>query len=175
MTSLYTLAFPLLEHQDAAWIDAFREAHDPQHAIVATHFTLVFGSDKVSEKTYLEHVEAVSASAYPIDFTCRYAMLSTEPGSARGLMFLVPDEGFSGLSLLHDRLYEGPLSANLRLDLPFVPHITIGASGDRADARRRCDELNSRPFCVQGRVAELVVVANEGGMLRTIGTYPLAG
>src|SRR5262245_22726723 len=51
-------------------------------------------------------------------------------------VFLVPDEGNSALSLLHDQLYTGPLVSHLRLDLQYVPHITIGTLSDREKAKR---------------------------------------
>jgi hypothetical protein len=49
-------------------------------------------------------------------------------------VFLVPDEGSGALSLLHDRLYSG-LLASLRIDLPYVPHITIGRCSERQKAK----------------------------------------
>lgn len=172
MNALYTLAYPTLSPADADRIEAFRRLHDPQHDIVAAHFTLVFGCREIDERTYVEHVASVAQMSAPIRLHCCYAMLGTDE-AARGLVYLVPDEGYGAISRLHDALYGGPLSAQLRLDIPFVPHITLASSADRNAAKRLCDELNAAGVAIHGSLERLSVAALQGGKICNLAEFPL--
>ncbi|AOZ00044.1 hypothetical protein BKK81_12955 [Cupriavidus sp. USMAHM13] len=171
MTTLYTLAYPRLHPEDGHRIEAFRRAHDPHAALLPAHFTLVFGCDSIVTETYLRHVEAVCRQARPLDFVCRYAMPAAD-GPARAYVYRVPDQGFSGLSRLHDTLYRGPLAGALRLDLPYIPHITLGTA-DPATAKLASDRLNTPGIEIPGRVDTVTVAAMDGGELRHLAEFPL--
>ena len=173
MRQLYTLAYPRLAPTDAAFIDGFRRQHDSQHALVPAHFTLAFGCAEVDDAAYLAHVQQLARSAAPLDYVCRYAMLGTDPGGGRAYAYLVPDEGYSALSRLHDAAYQGVLAPYLHLHTPYVPHITLAAGLDARQMKRLCDELNASGLEVHGRVEALVVVAVEEGVLREVGEFAL--
>jgi len=172
VTLLYTLAYPSLSAADADRIEAFRRLHDPQHDIVAAHFTLVFACGEVVERTYVEHVASVSRMFSPISFSCRYAMLGTDE-AARGYAYLVPDEGYSGISRLHDALYGGLLADHLRLDIPFVPHMSLASSTDRPAAKRLCDELNAAGVQIHGSIERLSVAALRDGRICKLAEFSL--
>ena len=173
MKTLYTLAFPTLAAEDAQWIEAFRQRHDPHCDVVAAHFTMVFATSRVAEHTYTKHVEAIARTWKPIPFVCRYAMLGTDAGASRAYTYLVPDEGYSDLSRLHDALYRGCLAESLRLDIPYVPHITLGSCDSGVQAKRQCDELNEQGVLVKGVVHALRVAAVEQNRLSTLNTIKL--
>ena len=118
---LYTLAYPVLSHDDALRVEAIRREHDPQFGVVAAHFTLLFACDAIDQEAYAAHVGAVSRAVSPIHFVCRNANLSADDAAGLASVFLFPDEGYGDLSSLHDALYRGPLAPHRRLDLPFVP------------------------------------------------------
>ena len=122
----------------------------------------------------MSHVEAASNLARPVRFTCRYAMLGTDHQTDSAYVFLVPDEGYSDLSRLHDHLYRGVLAEHLRLDVPFIPHITMGACSDHWLAKRLCDDLNDHGLEVGGLVDTLTVAAVDGGKVRELGAFGLA-
>jgi 2'-5' RNA ligase len=173
MSALYTLAYPELSTADADRLDALRRRHDPHHEVVAAHFTMVFACSGVDERTYVEHVAAVSRGTSPISFSCRYAMLGSDDEAQRGYVHLVPDEGYGAVSRLHDALYDGLLSSHLRLDIPFVPHITLGASTDRNALKRLRDELNGTNFTVHGSIQKLSVAALHEGRIRNLANISL--
>ena len=175
MRPLYTLAFPVLSTDDVSEIEAFRREHDPHFSVVEAHFTMVFRCSAVAESAYVAHVEAVCRQARPISFVCRYAMLGADEEAERAYVFLVPDEGYSGLSRLHDDLYQVPFAEHLRLDIPFVPHITIGATDDRVAAKQLCDDLNGRGLSIHGAVNALTVVALDQDKVRRLRTFDLGG
>lgn len=177
MRSLFTLAYPQLAGPDAARIEALRRDHDPHASLVAAHFTLVFGATRVGEADYLAHVAAVARAGRPLRFACRYAMLGADDagGGGRAYAWLVPDEGASALARLHDALYRGPLARSLRLDIPFVPHVTLAASPDRAAMKGLCDALNDKGLDIAGTVDALAVAALEDGRLAEVATFALGG
>ena len=142
MRELFTLAYPKLSDQDLEFIDTFRRRHDRQHQVVRAHFTLAFGCSEIDERAYVEHVEQVALLWRPIPFVCRYAMLGADARSEHAHVFLVPDEGYSSICRLHDDVYRRALAPFLRLDIAYVPHITLGTSADRAAMKAYCDELN---------------------------------
>lgn len=170
---LLTLAYPRLSADDTRRIDAIREMHDPNVGLVRPHFTLVFGCEAVPEPEYVGHVRRVSLETAPIHFVCRYAMLGSDDEVERAYVFLVPDEGSSQLARLHDALYRGALAKHLRLDLPYVPHITVGASSNRLAAKRVCDELNDSGVEIQGTVNAITVAARDNESMRNVVSFAL--
>ena len=118
-------------------------------------------------------MNAVTHALQPIPFVCRYAMPWFE---ANGLAyaFLVPDEGYSDLSRLHDDLHGDPLAASLRRDVPFVPHITIGSCADPGAVRGWCRELNRGRIEVAGIVSALTVATLETNAVSDIARFKFA-
>lgn len=173
MKKILTLAYPRLSGPDAEFIEAFRQQHDGQHRLAKAHFTMAFGSAGIDEHAYLKHVEETARAARPIAFACRYAMLAGD--AAQAYAYLVPDEGYSQLSRLHDALYRQLLAPTLRLDLPYVPHIAVASSSNRALMKSLCDELNQGNLEIRGSVERLTVAALENSVLTDLVSYPLGG
>lgn len=171
--ALLALAYPELAPGDRAWIEAIRAAHDPRHAIVAAHITLVFPTTDLAPEAFVAAVARHASGGAPIPFTLRCALPFGDTTGAATDVFLVPDEGLGALVRLHDRLYAGALAPALRLDIPFIPHLTVGRAADPREAKRLADALNARPLAVAGRVAALDVVAHEAGAVRTLARLPL--
>ena len=63
----------------------------------------------------------------------------------------------------------------LNLDIPFVPHITLGVFRDKTEAKRLCDELIARGIAISGEVNALSIAALEAGKIRDLETFPLIG
>lgn len=174
--TLYTVAYPECNVQDLRAIDAWRAENDATgHSLIRPHFTLVFASNAVDEPNYLAHVAAVAARTAPIAFHCRYAMLGAEVNGPRAHAYLVPDEGYAALSLLHDALYTGPWAEALRVDLPYTPHITVGTFESALPARHWCAARNQAGVSIPGRVAALWVGQVVEGRFEHRGQFGLAG
>ena len=141
--------------------------------MIDAHFTMVFGCAAIGLNEYMNHVANVAASSKAIAFSCKYAMLGADDEDDTAYVFLVPDQGYAEVSLLHDRLYTGPFQAYLRLDLPYIPHITIGTLSTRTEAKALCDELNRQGLCVEGRLKALTVGSIEGGKFRNFSKHAL--
>jgi hypothetical protein len=80
----------------------------------------------------------------------------------------VPDEGYSEIVKLHDKLYDGPLAPELRLDIPFIPHIGIGNAIDPFACKKLADELNRKAFEIDGRIETLDVTWYEENKVETL-------
>lgn len=174
MRTLYTLAYPEVSGTDAAFIEAFRREHDlPYRDVVTAHFTMVFGCGDVPESDYLTHVKSLASISSPIPFSCKYAMLGGDHQDDTAYVFLVPDEGYSKISLLHDHLYTGILEPYLKLEVPFVPHITVGTMKDRRAAKLLCDELNRKGIRIDGSLRSLTVGALENEKIKDLACFKL--
>ena len=174
--SLFTIACLDIPPEQRRFIDSFRQVHDPQAALVPPHFTLVFGAGEAGgadEAAYLRHVESVAQASAPIHFHCRCATLGTDERAERAFVYLVPDEGHAAITLLHDRLYRGPLAGGLRLQAPYVPHITVAATADFGQAKAWCDALNALGVDVAGVLASLTAGAVRGGAFRVLQTFEM--
>lgn len=158
MAALYTIAYPVISKKDAEFIRAFRARHDQLRAqMIQPHFTLVFGCVKVPSADFIAHSGRIAGHASAIRFCCRYAMVSGSDKEEAAQVHLVPEEGYSAISRLHDKLYTGPLAAELALNIPYVPHITIGSLSTRKAAKELCDQLNEKGLDIRGSIAALTV------------------
>ena len=87
---------------------------------------------------------------------------------------MVAAEGYSEIVKLHDRLYTGMLTGELRLDIPFIPHITIGNSKDPQVCATLADRLNAENFAIAGRISSIDIVTYENNRIETICQVELA-
>lgn len=152
---LCVVAYPGLDAADWDWLQSIRRQWDPQHALIDPHFTLIFPTGAVDAEALEAHVRAAVAGIRPFGVVLRCALPVKDSFSAQTHLFLVPDEGLGQLVRLHSRLYTGPLQAHLRLDIPYLPHITVGAFPDAGECKAAADRLNEQPFAVNGRVERL--------------------
>lgn len=152
------LAYPTLHKSDYDLIQSHRKDHDRQYSVVDPHFTVVFSTENVASEKFISEIKNKSKDIRKINFTIRRATINKDAFSDYYYIFLVPDEGSSDILKLHDKLYSEILASNLRLDLDFIPHITIGNSKDKFDCKRIVDEWNSRNFCIKGGIDKLTIV-----------------
>jgi hypothetical protein len=81
-------------------------------------------------RSIVSHISESIQAVEPFEFVIRCAVLSNDAFGAYTHVFLVPDEGHSKIIKLHNRLYTGVIESQLRLDIPFIPHIGIDNSLD---------------------------------------------
>ncbi len=156
--ALHVIAYPQLLPHDYAWIQAIRTEHDPQYTIVEPHITLVFPTTRVDQAQFTAHVQAQAAHIGCIPFTIRCALIVKDPLSLLTHLFLVPDQGFSQLVKLHDTLYTHALASSLRLDIAYIPHVTIGAFTDPIACKQIADRINQDNIAIQGQINTLDII-----------------
>ncbi len=167
--SLLVLAYPLLSHKDFEWIQNIRSKYDARYYnVVKPHFTIVFPVTDVQPSEFIEDVERNSTGFKKISFFTRSALIVKDSFSEFTDVFLVPDEGYSRIVKLHDKLYSGILKNNLRFDIPFIPHIGIAGSKDPLESKSIADELNRADFSIKGILNKLDIITYDYPKVETI-------
>lgn len=173
---LLCLGYPRLSEVDTRLIRNFRRKHDKKYVdVVDAHWTMIFpgSSEGISQDDLERHIQAVAEDSAPVGFTCRYALVYGDDGCDDYYIFLVPDEGFSGISLLHDRLYSDFMRPKLRLDIPYVPHIGIATGKDREELHDLATEWNRKGHEIGGTIDELTLSSYDGGQVSDLKRFPL--
>lgn len=167
--ALAVLSYPELRERDLGWIESCRQWYDRlRYAPIAPHFTFVFPTAAVASGELVGHVRRVADGWGSLSFVIRCGLLFPNMMSADTDLFLVPDEGFSDVVRLHDALYSGLLESELRLDVPFIPHITLGYAPDAGYCKQVADELNANFRALAGTIQSLDVAEVAGDNVRTV-------
>lgn len=163
--SLVVLGRPSIAAADRAWIDDLRGRHRGSifQASLGAHVTLVFPTDATDPTGATSHLATVAAETEPFDLTFRATMPWLDRYTGETFVYLVPDAGNAALIRLHDRLYSGPLAEALRLDLAYVPHITLGRFGEAKVAKALVDDLNAQDIDIAGRLETVELFRLEDG------------
>jgi hypothetical protein len=173
--SLLVVNYPALSAEELEKIQSVRRQHDLlNYDVVAPHFTLVFPVFDHDEKSFIAHVEQIAQSLSSFDFVIRCAVLGDDAFSDYTHVFLVPDEGYSRIVRLHDLLYTGILASELRLDIPFIPHIGIANDLNPQVCKTIVDTWNATDFEIWGKVQRLDVIWYEENQVGTIAQFELA-
>lgn len=166
--------YPIFSTDDFNWIQSIRQRHDRLFFdVVAPHFTIVFPTEDLDESSLTEHLNQKVSEFKPFDCIFRCAILGDPSFMDYAHIFLIPDEGFSNLISLHDRLYTGILETELRLDLPYIPHIGIASLPSPKECKTVVDELNQQQFEIRARVDTLDIIGYDGKTTWGIKKYTL--
>lgn len=167
--ALAVVNYPTLSNEDQAWIQTVREEHDKLYFhVIDPHFTLVFPTENIDQALLIEHVRKRVDSFEPFEVVFRCAIVGDPDFQEHAHVFLVPDEGFSEVVKLHDRLYMGLLRPELRLDLPFLPHVGIANAREVETCKDLVDALNAENFEIRGKVEQLEVIGYDGAKVWTL-------
>ena len=167
--SYIVLAYPNISESDYQFIQDYRKKYDPKYfSLVEPHFTIVFSTSNLSEDEFVVEVEKQTQGISKFDFKIRCATINQDDSKDFYHEFLVPDEGYSNIVKLHDKLYSDIFLDNLRFDIDFVPHIGIGNSEDVLVSKRRIDELNAKDLLIEGTVQVLDIVKYENNQISTV-------
>lgn len=176
--SLVILSRPVWAATDRAWLKALRDRHggayfDPS---LGPHVTLVFPVEEVEESAAVSHLHAVVSDTPSFEAAFRAVLPVKDDFSSDTFLYLVPDEGLSGIVRLHDRLYSGPLADALRLDIPYIPHVTLGRFSSARIAKALADDLNAQDPVLATRVETVELCRlTDGSAPHRIAEFPLGG
>ena len=156
------IAYPNIKSSDFDLIQEFRKRNDELfYSVVEPHFTIVFPTFDLSKEEFCKTIFATTLDVDKIDFTIRCATINKDAFNEYYHCFLVPDEGYSKIIKLHDKLYSEQLTDNLRLDIDFVPHIGVGNSKDKFVCKKMVDSWNKKDFSISGTISNLTIVEFE--------------
>ena len=157
--ALLVIAVPEFSALDYDKIQSFRAKNDGLfYGVVEPHFTLVFPVFDVPIDRFKQEIVLKAREFMPFVFNIRCSTINKDAFNHYYHTFFVPDEGFSDLIKLHDKLYSDILADNLRLDIDFIPHIGIGNSLSAKQCQEMAREWNSKEFCIAGKISSLQVV-----------------
>lgn len=167
--SLLVIAYPELEKKDFDWIQSVRKEHDERYyKVLDPHFTIVFPVFNFNSKSFINHIENASRKFKKFYFVLRCAQIIKDTFSNYTDVFLIPEEGYRLFVILHDALYTGPLAKELRLDIPFIPHIGIAGYADTGKCKNLTDKLNSKNIEIVGAINKLNIVTYVNDTVTTL-------
>ncbi len=106
---------------DITTVNAFRKKYDPMFGVISPHVTIVFPFRGINESTVIQHIQSVTEKQK--SFSVHFHGLTK---SFDNYLFLLIEEGKEEVYKLHDKLYTNVLASELRTDIPFIPHMTLG-------------------------------------------------
>lgn len=162
------IAYPDLSSHHFTQLQSYRQKNDDLFTIIEPHFTFVFPMNDIYKVDFVNEIKAKSKAFKKIDFAIRCATVHKDSFSEHFYTFLVPDEGYSSMVKLHDKLYSGNLKDNLRLDIAFVPHIRIGNSIDKNLCKQMVNDWNHTDFLISGTISKLTIVKFENNVVWNI-------
>jgi len=167
--SLLVIAYPEFEKKDYSWIQSFRKEHDERYFnVVEPHFTIVFPVSNIDINILSTHVTSVVKKFKEFYFVLRCAQIVKDSFSDYTDVFLIPEEGYRIFVKLHDALYSGPLKNELRLDIPFIPHVGIANNINAYQCKTLADQINHLNIEIVGAISKLDIVSYENNTVATL-------
>lgn len=167
--TLLVLCYPEMSAADYGRIQAFRQQHDGlYYHVIGPHVTLVFPTFDWEAEPFVAETAKQLRGFRPFDFCLRCAVLNKDAFNNYYHTLLVPDEGYSQVVKLHDRLYADKLFPHRALQVDFIPHIGIGNSKNPNTCLQMIDSWNKDEFSIWGRIVALDVVRYEDDTVQTI-------
>lgn len=171
---IYVLTYPNFEPGLAERIRRFRIENEPVRAgMVPPHITLVFGFRDARPKELFELCEALADRSSQFDVGFASSHVVYDPFENAHKLFLVASAGSSRLAELHQQLNDGPHRGELKVDIPYRPHMTVATNDDRTIIER-LDVAALGSFPLFGTIRALEVVELADGKLHCLRTIPFA-
>ena len=109
--------------------------------MIAAHVTLVFPTE-VAEASVVAHVGNALRLCESIPLVLRGATICPDAIESGYYVVLRVEEGHAELRVVHDALYDGVLASRRRRDIPFEPHVTVGAHPALSECERITSQIN---------------------------------
>jgi 2'-5' RNA ligase len=167
------ISYPNMSREDFSLVQTIRAEYDSQYQLIGPHFTLVFPCPVPDQVDLVRHVGQKVQGIKRIPFVIRQAIWVEGNPNGQYNLCLVPDAGSNEIKKLHDDLYTGLLAAELRRDIPFIPHITIGNRGSPEILSGLAAKLNARGLNIAGVLDSLEIASLEGQKIGTLERIPL--
>lgn len=167
--TLLAISYPSIDGKDFDWIQNIRREHDRESfEIINPHFTLVFPVNGISQEDLTNHTSNICAKSKIISFSMHRAMTVFDKFSGKWFTFIAPLKGFDEIAEIHSRLYTGILQNKLLLDVPYVPHITVGKFDDENSCRKLTEKLNKERFGIEGTIDSINIVSLKNNKVNNL-------
>lgn len=169
---IYVLSYPKFDPSCAGRVDAFRATHEPHRAeLVPPHITLVFGVSDRHQRTLDTLIEKTARETREFTVVFNDDTREYDPFDRRYKIFLLCENGKDQVTTLHDRLYAGIDRAEINLQHPFRPHMTVATCDTRAEIDK-IDVSRIGDLPITGKLHALELVRLNDGKLTTLKTAP---
>ena len=165
--NLHVIAYPELAAADYELIQLYRRDHNSLFKVIEPHFTIVFSVPDVPPADFIAEIKNKLRTP-AIRFCLRCAVINKDSFSNNYDAFLVPDEGFGRIVKIHDKLYSDKLSDHHRLDISYIPHLSIANSPDVQPIKKIVDQWNEKEFAINGIISSLDIINYENRVITTI-------
>lgn len=175
--SIALVAYPNMAAEHYQWIDSIRQNYpNLHHEALDPHFTFIFpASEHINYEAFSRHTEQMTQQVSAIPFVIRAAIPMPDVLSKNSHVFLIPDEGMSMMVKLHSALYTNTLAEYLRLDVPFIPHITVGYSENAALCKEVATAINRQAIELRGVIDMLVFLEKKDNKWSRVRDFALMG
>lgn len=172
--ALVVIAYPELSSVDSARIGVLRQEHDPHRVdVVGPHLTLVFPTTLLEADALSQHTRSCAKDLEPITLLLDRVDVVEDDSENLFRTLLVPTVGYEPVVALHDALYRPPLDTELRSDVAYVPHLSLGA-GSRGAMMTLASQLEGEGTIIKTRLTKLTVASYDGSKVLDLVTVPLA-
>jgi len=163
------ISYPDINKENYQLIDNYRKTNDEWlYGIIKPHFSFVFPVFDFSGEDFINEIIQLTEDSKRFDFVIRCCTINKDSFSDYYHALLVPDEGYSKIVKLHDKLYSKKLKDNLRLDIDFIPHMGIGTSKDKFKCKQMVDEWNGKEFEIKGIISTLTIVEYKDDIITNL-------
>jgi len=114
---------------DALHVNQLRRQYDPRADLIAPHITLMSPvPESIGEDNLIHHLEKILEKWQPFPIHLYGLKKSWD-----NYLFLLIQRGNANIIRLHNEIHTGILAEHRKTDMPFVPHITLGAFDKNLD------------------------------------------
>ena len=167
--SFAVVGFPELDNDDYRWIQKIRSVYDLENQnLIEPHFTFVFPTTVVDLHPLKTHVHKRILNQVAIAFKLNRIEIIKSFTENIWNLFLVPGTGYENMINLHDRLYTGILTDELRADIPYIPHITVGTFSDIVAGQDVAGKVKGEGVEIDGLINEVAVIEIADGSIKIL-------
>lgn len=172
--SLTVIAYPNISAEDYDWIQRIRRQHDSKkYNAVKPHVTIIFPTTKLDSDRLVKHVKnhLTGLGAFPVVFDS--VRVVEDFSKTYSQAFLIPSAGYNEICELHDLLYVDEMASELRSDIPFIPHLSVGINEDRSTMEQLAYSIRASKKSVAGTIDKLIVCEYDGNKVTNVTAIPL--
>lgn len=167
--SFVVIAYPKISQKDFRWIQAIRKINDRRmFHVVKPHVTFIFPTTKLDAVKLARHVTEHVGDFKAIKIKLDSAKVVQDHNKKYSHTFLIPSIGYDAITKLHDLLYVNDMASELREDIPFVPHVGIGMSGDHSAMEMLAKDIDESDINIYGLIDHLVIAGYDGNKVTDI-------
>jgi 2'-5' RNA ligase len=163
-TKILAAIFPKLDTSDFNKIQEFRKRYDLNFALIQPHITLVFPIENAKEDEILEEIKSQSSAFKKVQISFNKAAVHNDLLSPNYFCFLNVKKGAEMLMEMNKKLYANKLKTHL-LDLPYLPHITLGNSLNKSEVENMASIWNAKSYEINASLDEIEILGWENNSI----------